>query len=108
HQRGRVLSVVRFAEAGCRKDHQRHLHEISWGPLDRYRRWHAVVGRVVKQASRRFLVLAAPLFEEERCAKPQASFLNSTYPLLVHRSGAWSTFAADDRPMDIGQVGFGD
>ena len=47
---------------------------------------------------------ASPLFEKERYTLQPALASNANYPVLSHRPSMWAALAADNHPIDTGQI----
>src|SRR5438132_8869553 len=67
-----------------------------------------VPGPAIKRAAISTLARAAPLFEKERHVLVLADSPDILDPLPCHRARSWTTFAADDSPMDARQINGGD
>src|ERR1019366_1312317 len=88
-------------------------HQLSRGQSDRALRsaWRGqggdgrqlVVGASPQHSARTALLDAAPLLEEEGDPPCTTIVPDGKDPRFVHGSGAWSTLAADDHPVDAVQ-----
>src|SRR5690606_115832 len=63
-----------------------------------------VVGAAVEEAAGLALLDVAPLLEEEGDLLGAALTADRAHPGLVHRAGAGAALAADDDPVDAGEV----
>src|SRR5690349_2083674 len=65
---------------------------------------HAVEGTAIQFPSRVRLPHPSPLFEEERDSRDFALLFNAEHPVRLHWPRAVAALAANDDPVDVGQV----
>lgn len=65
---------------------------------------HAVVGLAVERSSELRLLHAAPLLEKEGDFGAAALIAEADDPVAVQGASAVAAFAADDDPVDVGEV----
>src|SRR5438105_10548990 len=78
----------------------------SWSRSQRGHLRKLVPFPAIQRSSSGFWPQTAPLLEKECDSLDFALLTDTTYPIGVHGARAWATFAANDDPVDAGQVNF--
>ena len=80
---------------------------IFWGLCLCRFAWHLIPSSFIEKSACLFLLDASPLLEEECHASIQALVAQIEHPRGGHGTGARPRFAADNDPIYVGQIQFG-